>query len=135
MIRQTATKAIVIGVAVLVLANALWLAVLLEVKFHELLRIALLGFPSPAAFLVAYLAPRGKIVLGMSMALWGAIIGVLSTSIYDHLGVPVDHIGGPVAVFFVLLAYQLAYCTVGSVIGYLFWRFTNRRRNGVSTEH
>ncbi len=68
------------------------------------------------------------------MALWGAIIGVLSTSIYDHLGVPIDHIGGPVAIFLTLLAYQLVYCTVGSVIGYSFWRFTNGTRNGVSTE-
>lgn len=126
MIQPTVTKAVVVGIAVLVLANVLWLGVLWEVKFYELLRMTLLIFPGIASFLVAYLAPRGKIVLGISMAAWGATIGTFATSIYEHFGVPVDNIGGPMAIFFVLLAYQLVFCTVGSVAGYLFWRFKER---------
>lgn len=126
MIQRTVTNAVAIGIAVLVLANVLWLGVLWEVKFHEWLRILLLGSPSLAAFLVTYLAPRGKIALGISMAVWGAAIGTLSTVIYEHLGVPVDHIGGPGAIFVVLLAYQLAFCSVGSVVGYLLWRSSNK---------
>jgi len=122
MIQPTATRAVVVGIAVLILANVLWLGVLWEVKFYQLLRMALLISPGIASFLVAYLAPRVKIVLGLSMAAWGAIIGTFATSIYEHFGVPVDNIGGPMAVFVVLLVYQVVICTVGSVVGFLFWR-------------
>jgi|ERR1700682_3435624 len=127
--QPTMTKAVVVGIAVLILANVLWLGVLWEVRFYELVRVTLLIFPSIASFLVAYLAPRRKIVLGISMAVWGAMIGTLATSIYEHFGVPVDQIGGPVMIFFVLLAYQFVFCTVGSVAGYLFWRSINKKRS------
>lgn len=133
MIKQTVTTTTLIGIAVLVLANVLWLGMAWETKFYESLRVVLLFFPSLAALLVAYLAPRRKILVGISMAVWGALIGTIATSIYDHLGVPVDHIGGPFSLFLILLAYQLAFCTVGSIAGYLFWRFASRERGAMPT--
>jgi hypothetical protein len=60
------------------------------------------------------------------MAAWGATIGTFTTSTYEHSGVPVDNIGGPTAIFLALLAYQVVFCTVGSVAGYLLWRFVNK---------
>jgi hypothetical protein len=60
MIQPTVTRAVAVGIAVLILANVLWVGVLWEVKFYEMLRMMLLIAPGISSFLVAYLAPRGK---------------------------------------------------------------------------
>lgn len=137
MTTSTETKAVLIGVAVLVFGNALWLAVLSDVRYSELLRLVLLTFPGVSAFLVAYLAPRRNVMLGISMAFWGAIIGTLTTAIYEHFGVVVDSVGAPMTLFFVLLGYQLISCTIGSAAGYLLFHLSkkrNKRENGYEME-
>jgi hypothetical protein len=120
MIRWTMTKATVAGIGVFVIGQILYLSF----SRFELLRIVLLGTPGFAAFVAAYLAPRWKIVIGMSMAIYGALISELMTRGYEHFGGHVDHIGGLVATLLILLVYDAAFSVVGSVAG----DFLSRRR-------
>jgi hypothetical protein len=127
MIRGTMFKASIVGIAVLVLANVLWLGVLLEVRFHETLRVALYFFPGFAAFFATYLAPRRKILMGLSMGGYGAVIATLSSFVYKQIGFHIDDIGGPLATFVMLLAYHVVYCVVGTAAGYCVARLNTRK--------
>ena len=86
----------------------------------------LLGTPSFAAFVAAYLAPRRKVVIGMTMAVYGVIFGQLMTTVYEHLGGYVDHIGGILETSIILLGYYLILSLVGSVAGYFLSRKKHR---------
>ena len=97
------------------------------IEHAEGLRIALIGLPVMAAFLVAYLAPHRKVVLGLSMGVLGALLGVVAMSVYQKLGYHVDQIGGPLATFGVLLAIHLAYAAAGTAAGYFVWRIRSRQ--------
>jgi hypothetical protein len=120
-------KAGMAGIAVLVLAHVLWIGVLLGVKFHEALRIALFFFPSFAAFLTTYLAPRQKILMGLSMAVYGAVIGISSAFVYKYFGGQLDDIGGPLATFMILLTFHGVYSVVGTAAGYSLSRRSAHR--------
>jgi hypothetical protein len=122
MIQWSTAKAVVLGIAVLILAQILYLGVLLKVEHHELLRALLLFFPGIAAFSTAYLAPDRKMLAGGSMALWGAVISVLSATAYEQLGFPVDRLGGVLATFTIVLAYYAALSFVGSIAGHILSR-------------
>lgn len=56
------------------------------------------------------------------MALYGAVIGMLSATGYEYLGLHVDRIGGPLATFTILLAYHAVLSIVGSVAGIVLSR-------------
>lgn len=122
----TMTKAWLLGLALLVAGHLLWWGVLLEGPYAETLRIALFFVPALAAFLVAYLAPRHKVLLGMSMGLLGAFIGFLAMVGYERLGYHIDKIGGPLATLGILLAIHLGYSSVGTVAGYFAWWIRSR---------
>lgn len=124
MIRWTAPKATLSGIGVFVLGQVLYLAF----SHHELLRIVLLGTPGFAAFVAAYLAPRWKMVVGMSMAIYGAVLGELMARGYEYFGGHADHIGGLVATLLILLAYYGAFSVVGSVTGVFLSRRLSKNR-------
>jgi hypothetical protein len=118
MMHWTAPKAALAGVSVFVLGQVMYYGF----SHHELLRLVLLGTPGFAAFVAAYFAPRRKIAIGMSMALYGAVVGQLMTSGYEYLGGYVDHIGGVLETFVILLSYYLVLSLIGSVTGYFLSR-------------
>lgn len=122
MMHRTISKATLAGIGVLILAQALYIGVLVKITHHELLRLLLLIAPSLAAFIAAYLAPRRKLLVGLSMALYGAVIGVLSAFWYESFGLHVDRIGGVWATFLILLVYYLALSLVGGAGGYFLSR-------------
>ena len=122
MMRWTMPKAMLAGISVLVLAQILYIGVLVKINHHELLRLLLLIAPGLAAFVAAYLAPRRKLLVGLSMAMYGAVIGVLSALGYESFGLHVDRIGGVWATFLILLVYYLVLSLVGSAGGYLLSR-------------
>jgi hypothetical protein len=122
----TMTKAWLLGLALLVAGHLLWWGVLLDGAYSEALRVALFFVPAVAAFLVAYLAPRRKLLLGISMGLCGALIGFAAMAGYEHLGYHIDKIGGPLATLAILLAIHLGYSSVGSIAGYFTWRIRSR---------
>jgi hypothetical protein len=117
MIRITALKAMLIGIGVLVLAQVLYVGVLVKINHHEFLRWALLGAPSLAACIASYMSSTRKLLIGTSMALYGTLIGMLSALGYEYFGLPVDYIGDPLAIFPVLLTYYAVLAIVGSVAG------------------
>jgi len=121
-IRWTLVKALFAGVGVLFLAQALYLGVLIKISYHEQLRLILLGSPALAAFAAAYFAPRRKLMAGLLMAICGAAIGTLSSLAYEFLGLHVDRIGGLLATFLILLAYDSVLSFLGGAAGVFFSR-------------
>lgn len=118
MMRWTMLRAWMVGISVLILGHVLYFLVLLEVRNYELLRVALLFFPSIAAFVTAYFAPRRKILMGISMAVYGAIVVIVSSFVYESLGFHIDHIGGLFTTFIIILSYYVVFCAVGGLTGY-----------------
>ena len=116
-------KASLAGIAVFVLGNMLHLAF----SHHELLRLLLLGTPGFAAFVAAYWAPRWKMTVGMSMAIYGTVLGESMARVYEHFGGHVDHIGGVVATLLILLAYYGAVSVVGSLAGVFLSKRLSKR--------
>ena len=127
MMRWTIPKAMLAGISVLVLAQVLYIGVLVKISHHELLRLMLLIAPGIASFAAAYLAPRRKLLVGLSMAMYGAAIGVLSALGYESFGLHVDRVGGLWTTFVILLVYYLALSLMGSVGGY----FLSRKGKGL----
>ena len=125
MTRSTVQRALLAGIGVLVLAHVLYAGVLIKVSYHEFLRWILLGAPGFAACIAAYMSPSRKLLMGISMALYGAVIGMLSAVGYEYFGLHVDRIGGPLATFVILFAYDAALSVVGSVVGV----FLSHKRN------
>jgi len=121
--KWTLGKAWILGACIILIGNFLWWGVAAELPLSESLRVALFVVPSAAAFLVTYLAPRLKLVLGMSMGIVGAVFGFLATLIYENAGYHIDKIGAPAATLAVLLALHLAYALAGTAAGYAIWRF------------
>jgi hypothetical protein len=124
MIRSTIPRASLAGIGVFVLGQVLYVIY----SHHELLRLVLLGTPGFSAFVAAFLAPRRKMLVGLSMAVYGAVLGELMARVYEYFGGHVDHIGGVVATFVILLVYHGALAVVGSVAGILI----SRRLSGQS---
>ena len=122
MICMTEKKAVLAGIGVLVLAQVLYVGVLVKVGYHEILRSMLLGAPAIAACMAAYLSPSRKMLIGLSMAWCGAVIGLLSAMGYECFGLHVDRIGGLLATFVILLAYYVALSAAGSVVGIVLSR-------------
>lgn len=123
MIQWTVPKATLAGIGVFVFGQVLYVGF----SHQELLRLVLLGTPGFAAFVAAYLAPRWKIVVGMSMAIYGAVLGELMARVYEYFGGHVDQIGGLLATLVILLVYYLALSLMGSVGGY----FLSRKGKGL----
>lgn len=126
MSRVTAPRAVLTGIGVLVFAQVLYVGVLIKIGHHELLRWILLGAPGFAACITAYLSINRKLLMGVSMALYGVMIGILSTIGYDYFGMHVDRIGGLQTTFAVLLAYYAALSVVGSMAGIFLSRLAKR---------
>jgi len=75
--------------------------------------------PAVAAFVVGYLAPRRKILLGTSMALLAAIFSSVINSSYQALDYPVDFSGvnAGIILFFISLITNMMLCGVGAALG------------------
>lgn len=118
----SASRAVLIGVGVLVFAQVLYVGVLLKICHHELLRWVILGAPAFAACMTSYLAPNRKFLMGISMAFYGAAIGMLSAMLYRGFGFNVDNIGGFLQGFTVIFIYYGVLSLVGSVAGMIVSR-------------
>jgi hypothetical protein len=117
MIRWTILKATLAGICLLIFGQILYIGVLVDIIYHDLLRFMLLFIPVFSAFIASYLAPCRKIVVGISMSIYGAVIGILSAFVYEYFGLHVDHIGGLLSTFVILFAYYVILSIVGSLVG------------------
>ena len=98
-------------------ASLAGISVFVAFSNHEPLRLILLCTPGFAALISAYLAPHWKIFIGMSMAIYGTIIGELMACIYEYFGGHVDHMGDTVATFIILFTYNTILSIIGSILG------------------
>jgi len=112
-------KSVVAGGSILVAAQLLYFLVLMKVTHHELLRVLLFVAPGLASLVAAYFSPTQKMIVGLSMALLGSILGVLFSYAYEALGFPIDHIGGFFVTASILVLYYIGPSIVGSVVGKL----------------
>jgi hypothetical protein len=112
-------KALVVGVGLLIAAYGLWFATLQNEQFSEINVLILWVSPFIAAFVSAYLAPRNKLLLGISMALPTAILSVALNYLHQAQGNSVDFPGsrGAMILFMTTLLYSGILCSIGAVIG------------------
>lgn len=125
----SAFSAWITGFIVLLFANGVWFISLQTQTYSKALVLLLWIFPLLAAFITAYLSPRKKVLLGMSMALASAVIGVGFNLIYELLGHQVDFPGvrGGALLFLITLVYGVLLCSVGSYAGDYFSNGRTRR--------
>ena len=118
MIRWTILKAVLLGVGTLVAAHLIYLFDLMTPGPHEFLDVALLLVPGVASFASTYVAPKRKVLVGMSLALFGPIVAMIAAQAHQLLGIAVDRIAGVVGMFAILFVYHAMSCTVGTAIGF-----------------
>jgi phosphoglycerol transferase MdoB-like AlkP superfamily enzyme len=113
------TKALMVGFGVLLAAYALWFITLQNSQYSELKVLILWVSPFVAAIVSAFLAPKRKFMLGISMAFPAAILAVGLNYVYQVQGNPVDLPGGSGALilFTTTMIYSGILCGVGAVIG------------------
>lgn len=112
------------GGIILLVNHGMWFIALQIKKSSEILMLLFWGLPAIAAFLTAYLAPDRKIILGISMALWSAILSGILNIVYESLGNAVDFSGvsGMLIVIFYSLVSNGIFCTLGATLGYFLSR-------------
>lgn len=117
-------KAWLVGVAVLLVSNGVWFVSLQAHSFSVLLVWLLWISPLIAALVSAYLSPRKKILLGISLAIPAAIFAVALNTIYELLGNAVDFPGlrGGASLFVITLGYSVLLCALGGGVGYYLSR-------------
>ena len=125
-------KAWSIGFIILFIADMMVVVATLFNYHPRALMLLLRISPFVASFVAAYLSPRNKFTLGMSLAIPTAILGLVVTIAYQLFGKEVDFAGfqGGFILFAVSLAYGFILCSFGGVAGYLLARIvTTVRRN------
>ena len=117
-------RALIIGVAILLVANGTWFVSLYVGKFSESLVLLLWCSPAIAALISASLAPCKKILVGTSMAAPTAILAGVLNSVYEALGHAVDFPGyrGSMILVAITLTWGAILCTLGGVAGYFLTR-------------
>jgi hypothetical protein len=119
MIRLTIYRALLAGIGVLVLGQVLYIGVLIKISYYDFLYWMLLGTPALAACIAAYMSPKWKLLTGISMAFFGAAIGVLSAIFYEYSGFPIDHIGSLSETFIIIFIWYAVLSIAGCVVGIL----------------
>jgi hypothetical protein len=115
----TVFKAWSMGAGILILVYVAWFISLQSSQYSEALVFLLWSSPLVAAFVSAYLAPRKKILLGMSMVLPTTTLAVTLNFVYQWLGNAVDFPGarGGLILFTTTLVYSGILCALGSMGG------------------
>jgi hypothetical protein len=117
-------RAWAVGFGLLVLADGVWLSFVHAGVFSKWLLLVLQLSPVVSGFIVAYLAPRRKLLLGTSMAIPATVLVVLFNVSYEALGNAVDFSGaqGALILFTITLLYSGIACGLGSLVGGLISR-------------
>ena len=120
-------RAWVIGVALLLAADGVWFMAVQSTKFAGALAFLVwLLWLSPlvAAFVSALIAPRKKVLVGMSLAVPAVILIGLLNVVHQLLGNEVDFPGlqGGLTLLKVEMAVNVILCSIGGVTGYFVTR-------------
>jgi len=116
----SSTKAWLIGVALLLLAQVVWFGLLATGMFSRTAGILMLSAPGAAGFITAYLAPKRKILLGVSLAFPGAMIVSMVNWAYEAAGHAVDFSGirGLVDLSVLTFLQDLVLCLIGASVAW-----------------
>src|SRR5688500_1096253 len=123
------------GVLVLIIVHLLLWGVVAQIPFSELLRNVLFAGPPAASLLTAYLSPRHRFLMGMSLAPCGALIGYAAQLLYAAFGYHVDRLGvDALSTLQVLLVFNVLYAVIGSLLGILLrWALAKAQDSAAST--
>lgn len=115
----TMLKAWFAGVGIVVVGYVAWFIVLQTSQYSAVLVFLLWLSPLVAALVSAYLTPRKKVLLGISMVLPTTVLAVALNLIYQWLGNAVDFPGlrGGLILFTTTLVYSSILCGIGSAGG------------------
>lgn len=107
------------GAGIIILVYTAWFIALQAAQYSEALVVLLWLSPLAAALVTSYLAPRKKILLGISMVLPATILAVALNSVYQWLGNAVDFPGvqGGLILFTTTFVYGGILCGLGSIGG------------------
>ncbi|GHT93633.1 hypothetical protein FACS1894116_06050 [Betaproteobacteria bacterium] len=121
--RLTSVKVWMLGGVIEFAAYGMFYCALLakEPRYVSMLMWLLLGAPMVAAFVVAYFAPKWKIILGWSMSFLAAILTGSLSSIHEASGNAVDFPGwrGWYTLVAIVLIINGVLCMLGAFFGYL----------------
>ena len=113
-------RAWTVGVSVLIAAVLIW-AVLLKLEIYsQSMAIILWLSPGAAAFAAAYLGPSRKLLLGASMGIPAALLGVAFNAVWQLPGNAVDFpgVGGGLLLFMLILVGATVVASLGALVGY-----------------
>ena len=115
----SAFRAWLTGAGIVALVYGAWFIALQASQYSEVLVFLLWLSPLVAALVTAYLAPRRKIMMGMSMVLPTVVLAVTLNFVYQWLGNAVDFPGarGGLLLFATTLVYSAILCGLGSIGG------------------
>jgi len=133
----SATKSWLIGGAIVLAVNFIYFAsIFAAVRFSHsipIIFLMLLLWLSPviAAFVTAYLAPRKKILLGMSMAPLSLFFSIAFTFLFEALGERGDHFDalGTLMITVLAFVFYCGLCALGVALG---CSLSNRKKVGES---
>ncbi len=111
------SRAVTCGLAIVVAANVLWF-VALELELYWPLIVWSAPF---VAALVSYLAPRRKLVLGLSMIIPTVLSALPFNGLYQLRGNPVDFPGldGAMSLAAIITPFTLLLCGGGALVGWM----------------
>jgi hypothetical protein len=120
-----------VGALIIFIAQVAWFLSLGTESFSQVFFILLWGSSGIAAFLVSFLSPRRKLLLGLSLIVPAAILIAILNHLYQLTGHTSDFSGlrGAVLLFVVALAWNAATCGVGAVAGYMLSRHAERQHS------
>jgi len=115
----TVYKSWFIGLGILILFYLVWFIALQLRQYSEVLVFLLWMSPLVAAFISAYLSPRNKILVGVSMVFPTAILSVTLNILSQLFGNAVDFPGfrGGLILFANTIVYGGILCGIGAIGG------------------
>jgi hypothetical protein len=120
----SAGKAWALGGGIVLVVNGAWFISLWVNKFSEVLMFFLWSAPAVAAFVTAYLSPRKKVLLGVSIAPLAVILVCTLNFAYQAFGHAVDFHGirGGIILATITMVFDGVLCAIGATCGYLLTR-------------
>jgi|SRR5687768_9544676 hypothetical protein len=117
-------RALICGVAILVAASVLWFVGLKLETFQPALALFIWAAPFASAAIVSYLAPKRKLLLGLSMTIPSVLSPLAFHALYQLRGNPVDFPGldGAMSLAAIITPFTLLLCGGGALIGWMVSR-------------
>lgn len=123
-------RALLWGLGILVAVSVLWFVALEFELYWSVLAFVIWASPFAAAALVAYLAPRHQLLLGLSMTIPAVLLPLAFHGLYQLRGNQADFPGldGAVNLAVMITPFTLLLCAGGSLAGMIAARRLRKAR-------